>query len=113
MKNNKILVNLTLPTVLQEIDTLLERYPNNLYQKLLIADSFRLDLAAYVLSHVPNQYKAIETPQAESSDFAISCHSSEQLVLIERWIQKGISELLHQRYGDRMRRSVAQAELQN
>ena len=53
------LINLTLPTVLREIDDVLNEYPEHPYKSAFSIHEFRQKLVAQILSHVPNQY-AIE-----------------------------------------------------
>ncbi len=50
------LVNLTLPAVLQEIEYVLEEYPEHPYQTAFSLPELRQKLVAHVLSNVPNRY---------------------------------------------------------
>ncbi len=50
------LINLTLPLVIQEIEDVLDEYPEHPYQSAFSIHEFRQKLIAHVLSQVPNQY---------------------------------------------------------
>jgi len=56
------LINLTLPTVLREIDDVLNEYPEHPYKSAFSIHEFRQKLVAQILSHVPNQYANQATP---------------------------------------------------
>ncbi len=51
------LINLTLPLVIQEIEDVLDEYPEHPYQSAFSIHEFRQKLIAHVLSQVPNQYE--------------------------------------------------------
>jgi len=50
------LINLTLPVVIQEIEDVLNEYPEHPYQRVFSMPELRQKLIAYVLSQVPNRY---------------------------------------------------------
>ena len=50
------LVNLTLPVVMQEIEDVLDEYPEDPYQSVFSIPELRQKLIAHVLSHVPNPH---------------------------------------------------------
>ncbi|HEY9638529.1 MAG TPA: hypothetical protein V6D14_34415 [Coleofasciculaceae cyanobacterium] len=65
------IINLTQPLVIQEIENVLEDYPEYPYQVAFSIDEFRQKLIAHVLSHVSscstvieNGYKSSKTPNA-------------------------------------------------
>ncbi|GEM_PF-1993066 len=68
------LINLTLPLVIQEIEDVLDEYPEHPYQSAFSMHEFRQKLIAHVLSQVPNQYAIAgeQTPARKPS----SRHSS-------------------------------------
>jgi len=57
------LINLTLPVVVQEIEHVLESYPEDPYHLAFAIHELRQKLIAHVLSHVPNHY-TVEGAQA-------------------------------------------------
>jgi hypothetical protein len=50
------LINLTLPVVLQEIEHILDEYPEYPYQAAFSIPELRQKLIAHILTHVPNRY---------------------------------------------------------
>lgn len=56
------LINLTLPLVVQEIEHILEEYPEHPYQSAFSIHEFRQKLIAQVLSQVPNQFAIAGEP---------------------------------------------------
>lgn len=96
---SKRIVNLTLPIVSEEIEGVLETYPEYPYQKIFANSNLRQDLVAYVLSHIPNKYTAIEDVQLPSSNGSFFHCTSEQRIQIERWIHLGICDILSINYG--------------
>ncbi|NEP01480.1 MAG: hypothetical protein F6K58_23050 [Symploca sp. SIO2E9] len=96
---SKKIVNLTLPIVSEEIEDVLETYPEYPYQRAFSNTNLRQDLVAYVLSHVPNKYTVIEDVQLVSSNSSLLHCTSEQRMQIERWIHLGICDILSINYG--------------
>ncbi|MEH2381725.1 MAG: hypothetical protein V7K27_23035 [Nostoc sp.] len=60
------LINLTLPIVIQEIENVLDEYPEHPYQLAFSIHELRQKLIAHILSHVPNRY-VVEGVQELSS----------------------------------------------
>lgn len=56
------LINLTLPQVIREIESVLEEYPEYPYQIAFSVHEFRQKLIAQVLSQVPNQFAIAGEP---------------------------------------------------
>ena len=50
------LINLTLPTVIQEIENVLSEYPVHPYQSAFSIHELRQQLIAHILSQIPNRY---------------------------------------------------------
>ncbi|MBG1260810.1 hypothetical protein [Nostoc commune] len=50
------LINLTLLIVIQEIENVLDEYPEHPYQSAFSIHELRQKLIAHILSHVPNRY---------------------------------------------------------
>jgi hypothetical protein len=91
----KILVNLTLAVVTEEIENILDTYPKHPYQQAFAPSGLRQDLIAYVLSRIPNTYTAIESSESvPNKKVQVRC-SSEQLLHIENLIHTGIRDVLH------------------
>ncbi|MBR8833386.1 MAG: hypothetical protein DSM106950_04915 [Stigonema ocellatum SAG 48.90 = DSM 106950] len=61
------LINLTLPMVIQEIENVLDEYPEHPYQLAFSIPELRQKLIAHILSHVPNCY-VVEGVQELSSN---------------------------------------------
>ena len=94
-KMQKILVNLTLALVTEEIEIILESYPKHPYQQAFSPSGLRQDLIAYVLSRIPNTYTTIEPYESVSNQRVQVRCSSEQLLHIENLIHTGIRDVLH------------------
>ncbi|QLE39640.1 hypothetical protein FD723_03470 [Nostoc sp. C052] len=58
------LINLTLPIVIQEIDNVLNEYPEHPYQLAFSIHELRQKLIAHILSHVPNRYVVEEVEES-------------------------------------------------
>ena len=90
------LTNLTLPIVTQEIEDVLEEYPEHPYQSAFLMPELRQQLIAYVLSQMPNRYevKGIE----KSSNNAQARHSSflQQRLRMGMIIRGGILHILRE-----------------
>ncbi|MEH2267824.1 MAG: hypothetical protein V7K68_05230 [Nostoc sp.] len=90
------LINLTLPVVIQEIENVLDEYPEYPYQLAFSIHELRQKLIAHILSHVPNRY-VVEEVQELSSDPKVDYPSplKEQLHL-ETIVHASIVHILHQ-----------------
>jgi Late competence development protein ComFB len=91
----KNIVNITLSVVTEEVEMILESYPQYPYQQTFSHSGLRQDLIAYVLSRVPNKYTAIDSGESVSNQTVQVRCSSEQLLHIENLIHTGIGDLLH------------------
>ena len=90
----KLIVNLTLPIVKEEIECLLETYPAPSYWQTFENPDLCQELIAYVLSRVPNFYTVVETEeQAQLKPTRLS-HSLEQRMKIETLIHQGVQQIL-------------------
>ncbi len=90
----KQLVNRTLPVVIEEIENILEAYPEYPYQQAFSQPTLRQNLIAYVLSRVPNQYIVVEEIQFSLKQIVLPHYSSKRLLDIEYWIHLGIRDVL-------------------
>ncbi|PSB33660.1 hypothetical protein [Stenomitos frigidus] len=91
------LINLTLPTVIQEIEDVLEEYPHHPYHVAFSIHELRQKLIAHVLSHIPNHY-TVEGVQESTSNLKNRRRTS---VLAERLntemiIRAGILHILRE-----------------
>ncbi|MGL5065082.1 MAG: hypothetical protein ACRC62_34365 [Microcoleus sp.] len=91
----KVLVNLTLAVVTEEVENILETYPKHPYQQAFAPSGLRQDLIAYVLSRIPNTYTAIESADSDPHKTVQVRCSSEQLLHIENLIHTGIRDVLY------------------
>lgn len=90
------LINLTLPTVMQEIEDVLEEYPENPYHLAFSIHELRQKLIAHVLSHVPNRY-TVEGVEESTSHLKVrhSSHLAERLKM-EMVVRAGILNILRE-----------------
>ncbi|MEO1134773.1 MAG: hypothetical protein AAFX40_18990 [Cyanobacteria bacterium J06639_1] len=89
------LVNLTVPMVVRDIESVLETYSQNAYRRAFAIPEMRRKLEAYVLSRVPNQYAVAseEDTSFENLDRIALSHVSERS-RVERVICDGIECVL-------------------
>lgn len=92
---SKQIINLTLQIVSEEIESVLENYPEYPYHQAFAPSNLRLELIAYVLSRIPNIYKVVEETQEPSINTMFPSVSSEQRLQLESWIHIGIRDVLH------------------
>jgi hypothetical protein len=92
----KNLVNLTIYKVNQELETILENYPEHPYQEAFANPDIRQNLIAYILNRIPNHYITVEPEEKQqvltNSDYL--CHSLEYSLHIEDIIHQGIEKIL-------------------
>jgi hypothetical protein len=91
----KTIVNLTLPVVVDQIETALEDYPHHPYQQAFAIPDLRQRLIAYVLSRISNNYTVLE--EGENSTHAINC-SSDRILQIKNLVTQGIQDILQQHW---------------
>lgn len=97
---SKILVNITLAIVTEEIENILGIYPKYPYQEAFAPSGLRQDLIAYVLNHIPNKYRTIEETSLNLSQTIPLICSAEQQIHIENLIHRGIKDLLEKNNGN-------------
>lgn len=90
----KKLVNLTLPLVSEEIENILQSYPEYPHQHIFANPDLRQELIAYVLSHIPNSYATIEESEEISINRTFTFIPSEQQLNLEKWIHLGIDDVM-------------------
>lgn len=90
----KMIVNLTMPVVLEEIDRILRNYPYYPYQQVFTLPSRRQKLVTYVLSRLPGLYAVVEDSDQrdESSPHYCTTDQKQQInILLHQGIQHIIS----------------------
>lgn len=91
---SKVIVNLTLPIVKEEVENVLDTYPCYPYQQAFAISDFKLSLIAYVLNRIPGIYNLVnegEQTATEPGNFRLS---TERLFHIETLIHRGILDIL-------------------
>lgn len=80
------LVNLTLPAVLQEIEYVLEEYPEHPYQAAFLLPELHQRLVAHILSNVPNYYivQGVQEPFDQSKYPSLPIQERLQMELVVR-----------------------------
>ncbi len=89
------IINLTLPITIQEIENVLEDYPEHPYQVAFAIHELRQKLIAHVLSHIPNRY-TVEGTQLPPRNRQSLDSSLEQRVRLETLIRGGILHILRE-----------------
>lgn len=90
------LINLTVPVVIQEIEYVLEEYPEDPYQSAFAMPELRQKLIAHVLSHVPNHY-VVKGEQELSSDPKVRPPSLlQERLRMEMVVRAGILHILRE-----------------
>ena len=104
------LINLTLPMVIQEIEYVLDEYPEHPYQSAFSIHEFRQRLIAHALSQVPNYY-GVEGEQAPARKPS-SRHSSPltERLYLETVVRGSILHILREN-ADRLGNIFVQEKL--
>lgn len=90
------IVNLTLPLVVEEVESVLDTYPYHPYQQAFAIPDLRQKLLAYVLSRIYNLYAAI-TEGTEVAKVSQLAHCSlEHRLSIEALVRQGIEHILQE-----------------
>lgn len=90
------LINLTLPAIMQEIEDVLEDYPEHPYHSAFSMPELRQKLIAYVLSHVPNRYIVEGEQELSSSPKARYSSPIQERLQREMVVRAGILHILHE-----------------
>jgi hypothetical protein len=91
----KTVANLTLPVVVDQIETVLESYPYHPYQQAFAIPDLRQRLIAYVLNRISSYYTVLE--EGENSTDSINC-SSDRKLQIKNLVTQGIPDILQQHW---------------
>lgn len=81
--------------VIEEIESVLDTYSDDPYQKAFAIPDLRQQLIAYVLSHVPNIYKVVEDEETPLKSKFLR-RPLEQRLHMEPWIRHGIVQILQE-----------------
>jgi hypothetical protein len=92
----KTVVNLTLPVVVEEIETVLLTYPDHPYQQVFSIPDLRLKLVAFVLSHIRSYYTVVEETEISNINSPSLHCPSEQRLRMEMLIHEGIEQILQE-----------------
>ncbi|WP_414544313.1 late competence development ComFB family protein [Nostoc sp. CCY0012] len=92
----KTLVNVTLIMVNQELETILETYPNHPHQEAFSHPDIRQCLIAYILNRIPNHYITVDQEAKDKvfTNLNDLWHSIEHKLHIEAIIHQGIEKVL-------------------
>jgi len=88
------IVNLTLPTVLEKIDAILDAYPFYPHQQAFAAPDLRQRLTAYVMSRMPVVYVTMDAHHACNLESPGGCFSPTQHEQLNHLVRQGIDTLL-------------------
>lgn len=92
----KTIINLALPVVVQEVENVLDTYPNHPYQQAFSAPDLRQKLISYVLCRIPSCYAVVENSQQPVIDRKSLCFSLEQDLQVEALIRRGIQQIVQE-----------------
>jgi len=95
-KMSTTIVNLTLPLVVEEAESVLDTYPYHPYQQVFAIPNLRQKLLAYVLSRIHNLYAVINQGTELSQASQIAHRSLENRLNIEALIRQGIEHILQE-----------------
>lgn len=90
----KRIVNLTMAVVTEEVERVLETYPEYPHRQFFAPGRFREDLIVYVLNHISPKYAVLEDGDEAPLNRAFNSCPTEQRLQMEDWIQIGIHNLL-------------------
>ncbi len=89
------LINLTLPTVLKEIEHVLTEYPEHPHQSAFSIHELRQKLIAHILSQIPNRY-IVEGEQESKNPRSIYPTAIKERVHMETVIHGSILHILRE-----------------
>ncbi len=89
------LINLTLSLVIQEVEDILDAYPDYSYQVAFSSQELRHKLIIEVLGQVPNYYAIVEDAKQLPTDPRVLYSSLEERVRMESLIRKSIVFVFH------------------
>lgn len=96
---SKVIVNLTLELIGEEIELFLDTHPLPVYQKLFANPDLIQELTAYILGEIPSVYAVVEEKREKLNSQRLS-KSLEQRMYVEALIQIGIEQILAKKAPD-------------
>jgi hypothetical protein len=90
----KVITNITLITVKEQVEKVLETYPDRPYQQAFAIPQLRQKLIAYVLSRVANCYTVVE--EGEETNNKLAYCDADKRSTIETLVSQGIGQVLNQ-----------------
>jgi hypothetical protein len=88
------IINLTFILVSQELEEILEQYPEYPYQVAFSSQELRQKLLSHVLSQVPNHYALVEETEELPKDLTFLYASFEEWMRMESLIRESVVRLL-------------------
>lgn len=92
----KTIANLTLPLVIEEVESALDTYPYHPYQQAFAIPDLRQELFAYILSRTHNFYEAVEEGTELKGEPMFLCGASEHRLHVKALVPKGIQYILQE-----------------
>ncbi|NJP09553.1 MAG: hypothetical protein HC866_08755 [Leptolyngbyaceae cyanobacterium RU_5_1] len=90
----KVIVNLTMPVVVEELESVLDEFSNPFYQQTFLMSELHQELVAYVLSRIRSCYVAIDE-DSQSSAMSVSLPVSlEERLKIQDLLCQGMQHIL-------------------
>jgi hypothetical protein len=90
---SKVLMNLTMPIIIEEIDIVLESAPYYSQHQIFSIPDLRQKLVSYTLNHVRSRYRHIDQDEQTVADLRSNPSSLEEHLQIEAVVRQGIQQL--------------------
>ncbi|MBW4672008.1 MAG: hypothetical protein KME60_32435 [Cyanomargarita calcarea GSE-NOS-MK-12-04C] len=90
------LINLTLPTVIREIENALNEYPEHPYQSAFSIHELRQQLIAHILSQIPNRYAVEGLQESTQKPKALDSSPIKERLYMETVVHGSILHILRQ-----------------
>ncbi|MBD3885678.1 hypothetical protein IFO70_28610 [Phormidium tenue FACHB-886] len=90
---SKMLMNLTMPIILEEIENVLESEPYYSQYQIAIPD-LRQKLLSYTLNHVRRRYRSIDQSEQTVAVLRSNPSSLEEHLQVEAVVRQGIQQLV-------------------
>jgi hypothetical protein len=90
------LINLTLPRVIQEIENVLNEYPEHPYQSAFSIHELRQQLIAHILSQIPNRYTVQGLQEPMKKPKALDSSPMKERLYMETVVHGSILHILRE-----------------
>lgn len=90
---SKMLMNLTMPIILEEIENVLESEPCYLQYQIAVPD-LRQKLLSYTLNHVRKRYRSIDQSEQTVTILRSNPSSLEEHLQVEAVVRQGIQQFV-------------------